>query len=112
MAMPDVSSATSVTIAMARTRRMLSRAARRGRPRGSKLERSGLARPGSVFGEGIADAPDGPDVARLRGIGLDLIADVADVDVDRSLVLLEGVVVVPHQLQQLSARVHPARPGR
>ena len=84
-----------------------------GSPRGSKLDQSGVDREegvGSVLGEGIPDAPHRPDVARLRRVRLDLIADVADVDVDRPLVLFEGVVVVAHQLEQLGAGIDPPGP--
>src|SRR5687768_6587252 len=99
MAMPEVMSPTRATIASARTSRTFSRPASAVRPRGSKLDQSG----GSILGEGISDAPHRPDVARLRRVRLDLVADVADVHVDRALVLLEGIVVVAHELEQLAA---------
>jgi hypothetical protein len=46
----------------------------------------------------------------VAGIGLDFVADMADVDVDGPLVLLERVVVVADELEELAARVDPARP--
>src|SRR2546425_9669217 len=60
-----------------------------------------------LLGEGIPDPTQRHDVARLGGIRLDLFADVADVDVDGSLVLLQGVVVA-HELEQLPPGVDPA----
>src|SRR6185437_11567936 len=96
IAIAEVIRPTRVTVTSARTRRTFSRLASAGRPRGSKLDQSGVDRDdevgGSVLGEGIPDAPHRADVARLRRIGLHLVADVADVDVDGALVLLEGVV--------------------
>src|SRR5687768_3551484 len=100
------------TAARTSTNRMLRRATSAARPRGSRLAQrrvvSGWA--GSVLGEGIPDAPNRPDVAGMGRIGLDLVADVADVDVDRALVLLERVVVVAHELEQLRPRVHASGP--
>src|SRR5688500_39477 len=81
-------------------------------PRGSeRAQRPAADRSSSVLREGIPDAPHRPDVAGLRRIGLDLVPNVADVDVDGALVLLERVVVVADQLEQLRSRVHPARSG-
>src|SRR5687768_11174423 len=89
--MPDTSSATSVMLANTRTRRTFRRWSS---PRGS------------ILAECIAHAPDRPDVARLGGIRFDLVANVADVHVDRPLVGLQRLVVA-HQLEELRSRVHP-----
>src|SRR5207245_8905513 len=64
-----------------------------------------------LLGEGIPDPTQRHDVARRGGIRLDLFADVTDVDVDGSLVLLKRVVVA-HELEQLSPGVRPARAAR
>src|SRR5262245_60991260 len=63
----------------------------------------------SALGEGVADTTDREDEARCRRVGLDLLAQMADVDVDRLLVLVERLVVA-QQLQELAAGVDPARP--
>src|SRR5947207_9113173 len=64
-----------------------------------------------ALGEGVPDAPDGHDERRRRGIILDLVAEVADVDVDRLLVLIERLVVA-EQLEELAAGVDPPRARR
>src|SRR5688572_22237311 len=114
MAMADTTRPTSATEPMASTRRVLRRWKTAAQPRGKCSRPLGSvrsARSASVFGEGIPDAPHRPDVAGLGRIGLDLVPDVADVDIDGALVLLERVVVVAHQLEQLAAGVDPAGPG-
>src|SRR5687768_9339516 len=109
--MPETTSPTSATMASASTRRRLRRWKSAPGPRGSKrAQRPAADRSSSVLREGIPDAPHRPDVAGLRRIGLDLVPDVADVDVDGALVLLQRVVVVADQLEQLRSRVHAARP--
>src|SRR3954471_6870100 len=60
----------------------------------------------SALGEGVPDTPHRQDEHRRRRVVLDLVPQVADVDVDRLLVLVEGLVVA-QQLQQLRARVDP-----
>src|SRR5438477_818783 len=92
--MPDTRRATNAMLASASTRRT---SRRRRKPVVALL-----------LGEGIPDPAQRHDVARLGGIRLDLFADVADVHVDGSLVLLQCFVVA-HELEQLSPGVHPAR---
>src|SRR6476659_1370055 len=101
MAIPEMRSPSNATALIVSTRR-----ARR-RRRGWTL--TAALRSRSVLGECIADPSHRPDVARLGGIGLDLVSDVADVDVDRALVGLERVVVVADELEQLGTREHPTR---
>ena len=55
----------------------------------------------SALGELVAGAPDGQDELRHRRVVLDLVAQVAHVDVDRLLVLVERLVVA-QQLEQLA----------
>ncbi len=102
MAIPEMSRPSSATALMVRTSLALSR-------------RSGWMRTAwrsrSVLGERIADPSHRPDVARLGGIRLDLVADVADVDVDGALVRFERVVVVADELEQLGAGEDAARLG-
>ena len=67
------------------------------------------SRPGRVFTPPRAAGA----AARLRGarrVVLDLVAQVADVDVDRLLVLVERLVVA-QQLEQLAAREDATGPG-
>lgn len=49
---------------------------------------SGVPGVGSLprIGEPVANAVDGQDVARMRGVRLELAADVLDMGIDRSLV--------------------------
>src|ERR1035437_3387395 len=67
-------------------------------------------RPGatSAFREGVPGSADRQHEPRARGIVLELLSQVADVDVDRLLVLVQGLVVAD-QLQQLAAGVDTAR---
>src|SRR4029078_11281879 len=60
----------------------------------------------SALGEGVPGAPDGEDERRVARIVLELLAEVAHMDVDGLLVLVERLVVAA-QLQQLPAREHP-----
>src|SRR5512140_3028954 len=64
----------------------------------------------SALGELVAGAPDRQHEAGQRRVVLDLLAQVADMDVDRLLVLVERLVV-PEELQQLAAAEHPPRPA-
>ncbi len=66
--------------------------------------------PRSALGEGVTDTPDGQHEPGRRRIVLDLLAQVADVDIDGLLVLVERVVVA-QELQQLAAGVHATRSG-
>src|SRR3954447_26689713 len=61
----------------------------------------------SALGKGVTDPADGLDEDRPARIVLDLVAQVAHVDVDRLLVLIEGLVVA-EQVEQLGAGVDPA----
>src|SRR5579862_2913283 len=81
---------------------------RSGRSQLRILRRAPIGR--SALGEGVARTSDGEDEDRQRRIVLDLLAQVADVDVDRLLVLVEGLVVT-EQLEELAPRVDPARPA-
>src|SRR3989442_6212075 len=103
---PDTSRAINATLARATTRRTFSRCRKENGPRARQPEGGGA----SVFAERIADPSHRLDVARLGGIGLDLVADVADVDVDGALICFERLVVA-HQLQELGSRVDAARLG-
>src|SRR6185503_11157028 len=62
-----------------------------------------------ALGEGVADTTDRHDERGRRRVVLDLVAEMADVDVDRLLVLVERLVVA-QELQQLTPRVHAPRP--
>src|SRR5436309_746153 len=61
----------------------------------------------SALGEGVADSPHGQDERGRSGVVLDLLAQVADVDVDRLLVLVERLVVA-EELEELGPGVDPA----
>src|SRR6476661_6541890 len=65
--------------------------------------------PASAFGEGVADTAHRLDECRRGGIVLDLVAQVAHVDVDRLLVLIERLVV-SEQLEQLGPGIDAAGP--
>src|SRR5439155_25863290 len=65
----------------------------------------------SALGEGVADSPHGQDEGGRGGIVLDLLAKVADVDVDRLLVVVECLIVA-EELEELGPRVDPAGPAR
>src|ERR687894_1247753 len=55
--------------------------------------------------EDIPDTPRGVDELGVAGVALDLLAEVADVDVHRALV---AELVSPHPSQKRAAREHPA----
>src|SRR5829696_7378243 len=54
--------------------------------------------------ENIPDAPRGVDKLGVAGVTLDLLAEVADVDVNRPLV---SELVAPHPTQKRAPREHP-----
>src|SRR6266536_6633994 len=54
---------------------------------------TGMTAGRSALGERVADSPDGKDEGRRRGVVLDLLAQMAHVDVDGLLVLVERLVV-------------------
>src|SRR5690242_12051495 len=85
-------SATATTSENARTRRS------------RKLRRMPLA-----LGEGVPGTPHRQDEARIGRIVLELLAQMADVDVDGLLVLVERLVIA-HQLEQFAPREDPPRP--
>jgi len=60
--------------------------------------------------QSVAGPPDGEDVARLVGLGLELLAQVPDVYVDGARVAVGGVA--PDRAQQLLAVEQPARVDR
>src|SRR4029077_18038842 len=74
-----------------------SRRKRRGRP----MRRSETS---SALGECVADTSDRQDECRRGRVVFDLVAQMAHVDVDGLLVLVECLVVA-QQLKQLGARV-------
>ena len=59
--------------------------------------------------EAVADAAHGQDQLGLARVPLDLLAQVADVDVDRARLAVVGAAAEP--LEQLPARKHAARRG-
>src|SRR5439155_1685288 len=67
---------------------------------------------GSALGEGVADSPHGQDEGWRGGIVLDLLAQVADVDVDRLLVLVERLVVARCQHEHRRLRPSGAQPAQ
>src|ERR1044071_5114963 len=67
---------------------------------------SASARP-SALGERVPDTADRLDEGRMGRIVLELVSKVAHVDVDRLLVLVEGLVV-PKEVQELRAGVDAA----
>src|SRR4249919_1279241 len=74
--------------------------------RGTDGRREGRASAGrtsatSALGELVAGAPDREHELRRRRVVLDLVAQVAHVDVDRLLVLVERLVVA-QELEQLA----------
>src|SRR4051794_22462936 len=66
--------------------------------RSRKLRRTPL-----TLGEGVPGTPHCEDEARIRGVVLELLAQMAHVDVDRLLVLVERLVVAD-ELEQLASR--------
>src|SRR4051794_36896615 len=79
---------------------------RRTRPGSRRTSRRAGAGP-SAFGERVADSTDRQHELRGRRIVLDLVAQMADVDVDRLVVLIEGLVVA-NQLEQLRSGIDAA----
>src|SRR6185369_6660614 len=77
-------------------------------PAGSRIGfgEASAAVPRLPFGEGVADAADRHDERRNGRVVLDLVAEMADVDVDRLLVLVEGLVVA-QELEELAPGVDP-----
>ena len=71
--------------------------------RGALRHRTGEAaiRSYSALGEGVAGSANGEDEGGIDRVVLELLAQMADVDVDGLLVLVEGLVVA-HQLEQLT----------
>src|SRR3954469_2686208 len=69
-----------------------------------------LEAPGSALGERVADTTHRHDEGGHGRIVLDLVAQMADMDVDRLLVLVERLVVAK-KLEELAARVDAARAG-
>src|SRR3712207_5006043 len=62
--------------------------------------------PGALFlAENIPDTPRGVDELGVAGVALDLLAQVADMYVNRSLV---AKLVAPHPAQERAPREHPA----
>src|SRR5262245_19315541 len=72
----------------------------RGSSRPSRGRRVRSLMPLSALGEGVPGTPDGEHEGRRRGVVLDLVAQVAHVNVDGLLVLVERLVVT-QQLQEL-----------
>jgi len=64
----------------------------------------------SALGEGVADTPDRLDEDGVGWVVLDLVAEVAHVDVDRLLVLVERLVVA-EELQELAPGVDASGPA-
>src|SRR5688572_2858116 len=62
----------------------------------------------SAFREGVTDTPHGQDECGRRRVVLDLLPEMADMDVDRLLVLVERLVVA-QQFEQFATRVDPPR---
>src|SRR5215216_7427055 len=65
----------------------------------------GFARKDPFLAENIPDTPRGVDELGVPGVALDLLAEVADVDVHRTLV---AELVAPHPAQERAPREHPA----
>src|SRR4029079_11012315 len=72
--------------------------------RGSRARRSTSR---SALGEGVTDTSHRQDEHRCRRVVLDLVSQVADVDVDGFLVLVESLVIT-QQLEQLGTGINPA----
>src|SRR5687767_9780119 len=62
----------------------------------------------STLGKRVPDSTDRLDEGRMRGVVLELVAQVAHVDVDRLLVLVESLVIA-QQVEELGAGVDAAR---
>src|SRR3970040_1418865 len=94
---------TAAKASVSRARKVRGRIRRRNR----RSVRIGVGRP-SALGERVADAADGEDEGRVCRVVFELLPEVADVDVDRLLVLVERLVVAD-QLEQLGAGVNASR---
>src|SRR5947208_2345394 len=66
----------------------------------------GFSPRGRFLAENIPDTPRGVDELGVAGVALDLLAEVADVDVHRALV---AELVAPHPSQERAAREHSSR---
>src|SRR4051794_7134062 len=64
---------------------------------------------GSALGEGVPDTSHRQDERRIGRVVLDLVAQMAHVDIDGLLVLVERLVVA-QELEQLTSGVDAARP--
>src|SRR5665811_1383451 len=93
-------SATTVIVIRARKERGMSWS-RRARSPGWCTSPRPATSGASALDEGVADSPHGQHEDRRGRVVLDLLAQVADVDVDRLLVLVERLVVA-QELQQLA----------
>src|SRR6187431_2787938 len=86
------------------------RAARRPRSRATRARASSGSRRGcSPVAEAIADAAYREDQLRLARVALDLLSQVAHVDVDRARLAVVGATAQP--LEQLPQREDPSRAG-
>src|ERR671916_2692888 len=70
-----------------------------------RKSRSGLLPEDRSLAENISDTPRGVDEFGVPGVALNLLAEVADVDVHRAFV---AELVAPHPAQKRAAREHPA----
>src|SRR5215210_3097452 len=68
--------------------------------------RSGALPVDLSLAENISDTPRGVDEFGIPGVALYLLAEVADVDINRAFVT---ELVAPHPAQERAAREHPAR---
>src|SRR3712207_6106319 len=106
--------AVTAEMAVTSTKRTVShtRMLRRGRS-SSRVGSPGLFRRGFRSGfflaENISDTTRGVDKLGVAGVAFDLLAQVADVDVHRSLV---PELVAPHPPQERAAREHAPGAGR
>src|SRR5258705_6099019 len=78
--------------------------------RGASLRARRRSRPRcccSTLGERVANPSDGQDEGRNGRVVLDLVPQVTDVDVDRLLVLVEGLVVA-EELEEVAPCIDPA----
>src|SRR5881394_2673223 len=64
----------------------------------------------ALVAEAVAHAAHGEDVLRLLGVALELLAQMADVHVDRAWIAIRRVA--PHALEQHVPREHPPRRSR
>src|SRR5437763_14819819 len=76
----------------------------------SRLRIERTSRPRSLVAEPVPHAADREDQLGLLGVGFDLLAEVADVDVDRARVAV--VRAAPYALQQHLPGEDPTRAAR